>query len=102
MAAWQLDLDTRDATLRDTDDRLGAAEESVRLADASLTDAEHMLDDVRRQGHQLADELHHAELRFTELSGRRTAIRERLETEWRKALGEPLQAFTPGGGGEGR
>ena len=53
------------------------------------------LDDVRRRAHQLADELHHAELRFTELSGRRTAIRERLETEWRKPLDDLLQSFTP-------
>jgi chromosome segregation protein len=95
MAAWQLDLDARDATLRDTDDRLAAAEESVRVADAALTEAEHDLDDVRRRAHQLADELHHAELRFTELSGRRTAIRERLETEWRKPLDDLLQTFTP-------
>jgi chromosome segregation protein len=95
MAAWQMDLDARDATLRDTDDRLAAAEEAVRLADEALTEVEHSLDDVRRRAHQLADELHHAELRFTELSGRRTAIRERLETEWRKPLDELLQSFVP-------
>ena len=95
MAAWQLDLDDRDATLHDTDDRLAAAETGVKAADASLTDAEHELDEVRRRAHQSADELHHAELRFTELSGRRTAIRERLETEWRKPLDDLLQSFTP-------
>ena len=95
MASWQMDLDARDATLRDTDDRLMAAEEAVRAADTALTEAEHALDDVRRRAHQAADELHHAELRFTELSGRRTAIRERLETEWRKPLDELLTSFTP-------
>jgi len=95
VAAWQLDLDARDATLRDTDERLAAAEEAVRSADAALTEAEHALDDVRRRAHQAADELHHAELRFTELSGRRTAIRERLETEWRKPLDDLLASFTP-------
>ena len=95
MAGWQMDLDERDATLRDTEDRLSAAEEAVRVADEALTEAEHTLDDVRRRAHQLADELHHAELRFTELSGRRTAIRERLETEWRKPLDDLLQTFTP-------
>ena len=94
MAAWQFDLDARDATLRDTDDRLAAAEEAVTAADAALTDSEHALDEVRRKAHQSADELHHAELRFTELSGRRTAIRERLETEWRKPLDELMQSFT--------
>ncbi|HEX6047736.1 MAG TPA: AAA family ATPase, partial [Gemmatimonadaceae bacterium] len=61
MASWQMDLDTRDATLRDTDDRLMAAEEAVRAADAALTDAEHALDEARRHAHQAADELHHAE-----------------------------------------
>jgi chromosome segregation protein len=95
MAGWQMDLDERDATLHDTEDRLGAAEEAVRVADEALTEAEHTLDDVRRHAHLMAEELHHAELRFTELSGRRTAIRERLETEWRKPLDDLLQTFTP-------
>jgi chromosome segregation protein len=95
MAAWQFDLDARDATLRDTEDRLAAAEEAVRTADLTLTEAEHALDEMRRRAHQAADDLHHAELRYTELSGRRTAIRERLETEWRKPLDELMQSFTP-------
>jgi chromosome segregation protein len=95
MASWQMDLDARDATLRDTDDRLTSAEHAVQTADAALIEADHALDDVRRTAHQMADELHHAELRFTELSGRRTAIRERLETEWRKPLDELMQSFTP-------
>jgi len=95
MATWQLDLDDRDATLRETDDRLAASEQAVVAADTALTEADHALDETRRVAHQTADELHHAELRFTELSGRRTAIRERLETEWRKPLDELLQSFTP-------
>jgi chromosome segregation protein len=37
-------------------------------------------------------ELHEAEVAFTELSGRRAAIRERLETEWRKPLEEMIAA----------
>ena len=95
MASWQMDLDARDATLRDTDDRLSTAEVAVQTADAAVTEADHALDEVRRRAHQAADELHHAELRFTELSGRRTAIRERLETEWRKPLDDLLMSFTP-------
>jgi chromosome segregation protein len=95
MATWQLDLDDRDATLRETEDRLAAAEQAVVAADTALTGADHALDEMRRVAHQTAEELHHAELRFTELSGRRTAIRERLETEWRKPLDELLQSFTP-------
>ncbi|HJR62086.1 MAG TPA: AAA family ATPase, partial [Gemmatimonadaceae bacterium] len=43
----------------------------------------------------LAEELHHAELRLTELTGRRTAIRERLEAEWRRPLEEMLRSVAP-------
>lgn len=90
MANWQLDLETREATLADGEERLAQAEVAVGTADDELTNAEHALDEARRrlQGH--SDELHHAELRHTELGGRRTAIRERLETEWRRPLDEML------------
>jgi chromosome segregation protein len=43
----------------------------------------------------MSDELHRAEMRFTELSGRRSAIRERLEAEWRRPLEEMLSALPP-------
>jgi chromosome segregation protein len=43
----------------------------------------------------VSDELHHAELRFTELSGRRAAIRERLETEWKRPLDDMLAEVPP-------
>ena len=36
-----------------------------------------------------------AQVRFTELSGRRAAIRERLETEWRRPLDDLLSTFVP-------
>ncbi|HXT18424.1 MAG TPA: chromosome segregation protein SMC [Gemmatimonadaceae bacterium] len=90
MANWQLDLETREATLADGEARLELAEAAVRTADDALTNAEHALDESRRrlQGH--SDELHHAELRHTELGGRRAAIRERLETEWRRPLDDML------------
>jgi chromosome segregation protein len=90
MGTWQFDLETREATLADGEARLEAAEAAVRAADESLTAADHALDDARRQAQAHNDELHHAELRHTELGGRRTAIRERLETEWRRPLDEML------------
>ena len=90
MAAWQLDLETREATLADGEGRLEPAEAAVHAADEALTNAEHALDDARRQSQSHSDELHHAELRHTELGGRRTAIRERLETEWRRPLDDML------------
>jgi chromosome segregation protein len=81
--------------LRDGESRLADAEQRVRDGDQTLTDADHALDEVRRRVSATADELHQAELRFTELSGRRAAIRERLETEWRRPLDELFASFEP-------
>ncbi len=90
MAEWQLDLETRRATFADGQERLTRSEDAVRQADAALERAERAVDDARHHATSLADELHHAELRLTELSGRRTAIRERLEAEWRRPLHDML------------
>ncbi|MGH7617585.1 MAG: AAA family ATPase, partial [Gemmatimonadaceae bacterium] len=90
MARWQLDLETREATLADGEARLVNAESGVTSADDDLTNAEHALDDARRNAQSQSDELHHAELRHTELGGRRAAIRERLEAEWRRPLDDML------------
>lgn len=90
MASWTLDLATREATLGDGEDSLADAETAVRAADEALTAADHALGEARRRLGAASDELHHAELRFTELSGRRAAIRERLETEWKRPLDEML------------
>jgi len=93
--AWQTDLEARQAALADGEERLFAAERAVGNTDTALTEAEHALDHARHEGRTTADELHQAELRFTELSGRRTAIRERLETEWRKPLDQMIAAAEP-------
>jgi chromosome segregation protein len=94
-AAWRLDLEARAAALSDGEARLAAAEEAVRMADAEHDASESALDDARRRGGDAAQELHHAELRHTELAGRRAAIRERLETEWRRPLDELLADAPP-------
>jgi chromosome segregation protein len=90
MAAWRMDLEAREAALADGDAHLVAAERGVRTADEQLTAAEHALDQTRRRASSVIQELHEAEVAFTELSGRRAAIRERLETEWRKPLEEMI------------
>jgi chromosome segregation protein len=90
MGLWQLDLEAREGTLSDGEKRLEDAEDAVHQADAALTAAEHGLDDARRQSQSHVDELHHAELRHTELGGRRAAIRERLEAEWRRPIEDML------------
>jgi chromosome segregation protein len=90
MAAWRMDLETREATLADGEARLETAEGAVHQADEELAGAEHALDHARRSAQTHSEELHHAELRHTELGGRRAAIRERLETEWRRPLEQML------------
>jgi chromosome segregation protein len=95
MATWRMDLDARAAALTDAQRRLDDAERGVHEADVALREIEHAGDAAHQRAHSLTDSLHHAELRFTELSGRRTAIRERLEAEWRRPLEEMLAAVPP-------
>ncbi|MEO8564249.1 MAG: chromosome segregation protein SMC, partial [bacterium] len=95
MAAWTMDLETREATLSDGEASLAASESAVRAADEALTAADHAVGEHHRRHSAVSDELHHAELRFTELSGRRAAIRERLETEWRRPLEDMLAEVPP-------
>ncbi|HSU96122.1 MAG TPA: AAA family ATPase, partial [Gemmatimonadaceae bacterium] len=95
LADWALDLEARDGVLRDTESQLSDAERAVRMADEALSGADHALDKVRREAANVSDQLHAAELRYTELSGRKTAIRERLETEWRRPLDELMAECVP-------
>jgi chromosome segregation protein len=92
MASWQMDMETRAAGLHDGEARLASAEAAVTAADEAMTTAEHALDAARRRAQSGSDDLHHDELRHTELGGRRAAIRERLEAEWRKPLDDMLAA----------
>jgi chromosome segregation protein len=95
MSAWRLELETREARLRDGEEHLRAAEQELLDADEALENAEHSLADLRRQAAALAEALHQAELQFTELVGNQRSIRERLETEWRRPLEELLEAANP-------
>jgi chromosome segregation protein len=95
MATWQADLAARQASLADAEAMAVAAEAGLITADATLTEADHALDAARRAATSVAEELHHAELRHTELSGRRTAIRGRLETEWRRPLDDLFATYVP-------
>ncbi|MFM8602796.1 MAG: chromosome segregation protein SMC [Gemmatimonadota bacterium] len=93
MTVWQHEIASRRAVLQDAEATLAAAEEGVRLADATLADGELALTQARRQAEDGAKALHLAELRFAELSGKRAAIKERLETEWRRPLEELLANY---------
>ena len=95
MSAWQSELETRVAELSAAQARLDAAERAVADANEHVTRAEHELDTARATAHDHGESLHNAQLRFTELSGRRAAIRERLEAEWRRPLDELLTTVQP-------
>ncbi len=95
MAAWTEEIDSRRAAFGEISGRLSAAEDGVRAADRAFEAAERRLDEARLSASAAADSLHHAELRYAELSGKRTAIRERLETEWRRPLDEMLDQLEP-------
>jgi chromosome segregation protein len=90
LSQWQSDLDARQRTLENTEEKSADAEREVREIDERLSSDEHLVTEMRRHASALSEELHAAELRYTELSGRRTAIRERLEAEWKKPVDELL------------
>ncbi len=90
LSAWHVELDTQRKALGDAEARLGSAEQAVRTTSEALDVAERQLDEAHRAHTRMGETLHHAELRHTELSGRREAIRQRLETEWRRPLDELL------------
>ncbi len=94
MDAWKAELAARQQALNEAAAAQAEAEAGVRAADSALADAEHALDRKRHEATELSDALHHAELRHTELAGKRTAIRERLETEWRRPLDELFADYT--------
>ena len=95
LAEWTVTLEGRQAQLGDVERRLSDAELAVTTVDGRLSDTQHLLDELRRGVTAAADELHHAELRLTALAGKREAIRERLEAEWRRPLEDLLAALTP-------
>ncbi|GAC1695047.1 MAG: hypothetical protein NVS9B3_13300 [Gemmatimonadaceae bacterium] len=95
MDVWLLDLAARSAALTSAEARLIAAEAAVTSADSDATIAAHRVDDARHEATARAEALHHAEVRFTELAGRREAIRGRLEAEWHKPLDDMLASAIP-------
>ena len=90
ISQWQSDLGARQATLEAAEQKLADAEQLVHEVDERLVSDEHLLAGMRHHVASLGEELHSAELRYTELSGRRAAIRERLEAEWKKPVDELL------------
>jgi chromosome segregation protein len=95
LATWRAQVATRQATLTDAEARLAAAESAVAGADTELLSAEQALDTAHRDGAALAEELHRAQLRRTEVAGRNQALRERAETEWRRPWDALIAELVP-------
>lgn len=94
LADWALDLEARDGVLQDAEGQLADAERNVSTANEALANAEHELDHIRREVAAGSEQLHSTELRYTQLSGRQAAIRERLQTDWRRPLEELLAEYS--------
>ena len=94
MGTWQDEITARRDTQTEADAALHASEEGVRTADGALTTAERALDGARHGADAAGQALHLAELRHAELSGKRAAIRERLEAEWRRPLDDLMAGYT--------
>lgn len=93
LEAWNGDLSAQLKTLADAQARLDEAEAAVNTANTVLAGCETALNEARRAAAVSGEHLHAAQLRHTELSGHREAIRQRLETEWRRPLDELLAGF---------
>ncbi len=95
MSVWQEEIAARRASLAEAEQALATAEGTVRETEAAWLAAGQALDASRIEANGASETLHVAELRHTELSGRRTAIRERLEAEWRRPLDELFAEYQP-------
>ena len=95
MQEWKAELTEREQSLADAEAALTLGESAVREADGAVGDAERALDRERHDATAAGNDLHQAELRHTELAGRRAAIRERLEAEWRRPLDDLFTSYTP-------
>jgi chromosome segregation protein len=95
MGVWQAELEARRASQAEADQALAGAEQAVRETEAELQAAIAGLDASRVEANSANETLHGAELRHTELAGKRAAIRERLEAEWRRPLDELFANYQP-------
>ncbi len=95
MSAWHDQLEAQLGVLQDVERRHQGAVDDVLEADRVLSAAEQSLEFARRDLHDRETALYQGEVRFAELSGKRTAIRERLEAEWRRPLEDLMAGYEP-------
>jgi chromosome segregation protein len=89
-ASWDDTLKDRRLALGALDTAARDAETQVSMAEADLAQAEGALQEARKSLTALGEEEHKLALERTELDGRRRALGERVEVEWRKPLAQLL------------
>ncbi len=93
-AQWIEARGERRVAVQELETAAGEADLAATTADQALTTAEQALHDSRTTVDRLTEEYHRLELEMTEATGRRRAIVERVETEWRKPI-DTLMADAP-------
>ena len=95
VAGWRAQSTSERAALADAELRLAAAEAAVVAADTELLAGEHALDQAHHDGAAVAEELHHTQLRRTEVAARQRAVQEKLEVEWNRPWNDLLAQLVP-------
>ena len=89
-AGWEDALKDRRLALAELEAATREAGTQVSIAEADLAQAEGALQESRKALTALGEEEHRIALERTELDGRKRALGERVEVEWRKPLGQLL------------
>ena len=90
-AQWQDALQERRLALGELETATHEAAAQVAVAEAALTTAEATVEAARTAMTALGEEEHRLAVERTELEGRKRAIAERVEAEWRKPLAQLLR-----------
>ncbi|MFB3070393.1 MAG: AAA family ATPase [Gemmatimonadales bacterium] len=91
LAQWTDQLAERKAEVAELETAAENAQRAVQLADEALAISDRELQTHREGVQQLSEASHRVELERTEIEGRRNAIVERVEAEWRMPLAELLE-----------
>ena len=89
-AQWEDTLQERRLALIELESAAKDADTNVGMTEADLAQAEGALDQARKALAVLGEEEHRLQLERTEIEGRKRGLVERVETEWRKPLGQLL------------
>ncbi|MCZ6857420.1 MAG: AAA family ATPase [Gemmatimonadetes bacterium] len=90
-AQWTDQMAERKAEVAELATAAQNAQRAVQLADETLQISDQGLQSTRESVQQLSERSHRVELERAEIEGRRNAIVERVEAEWRMPLAELLE-----------